>query len=149
MQSDDPVDYRPRGHFYGLVKILIDTHCDEMGRGFPLRSGDRHILEHPEPQRATQGSLRRRQIDLAVALRGMAVSNRKQRAGMKHRQIKRRASGQFGDVQIAAERPGDPRGLALVGSQKTGTGRDAHDTEKAAHGNPDPLVEQDFAIVPI
>jgi len=58
-----------------------------------FRSRPRHIfalgLVHNELERGREGSLDRGAVHLAVALRGMRVAGKKQRARVEYRQIER------------------------------------------------------------
>ena len=63
------------------------------------------VLDQVERQHDVHRALDRRAADLAVALRGMRVADRKQRARHLDRQIERGAGGEVADVEIAADPP--------------------------------------------
>ena len=72
------------------------------GRGEARRLQPR-VLDQVERQHDVHRAFDRRAADLAVALRGVGVADREQRAGDLDRQVERRAGGQIADVEIAAD----------------------------------------------
>src|SRR5581483_5827632 len=86
-----------------IIEIGVEAESDEVGRRLRPRHGPAEILAHRELERAGERCLDRRAVDLAVALRRMAVSGREQGALVPHRQIDGAAGGELLAVEIAAE----------------------------------------------
>src|SRR5262245_33608137 len=100
---DDPADHFFQCHARGIVKVGIEAEGDEVGRRFGARQPPAEILADMELECAGQGGLNRSAIDLAVALGGVAVAGREQRALIPHRQIDGAASGELLTVDVTPE----------------------------------------------
>ena len=70
------------------------------------REGQAGALDQVESERHAHRALDGGAADLAVALRGVGIANREQRAGDLDREIERGPGGEVADVHVAADPPG-------------------------------------------
>jgi hypothetical protein len=90
------------------AEVGVKPHYDPMGGGLGARPRDLHVLAHDELELAAQAGLDSGKVDLALALSGVGVADREQRARRVDRQVERRAGADVLVVDIAgldARRP--------------------------------------------
>src|SRR6201999_1461678 len=87
-QKIDHLAYSPLGRF---GQIFVQAHGDEMRRRFCARPAQVHVFADDQLKSADQRRFKRRNVNLPIALTGVAVARQKQRAGRMHRDIQGRA----------------------------------------------------------
>ena len=98
----DQIEHLPQGDDDAVVKIGIEGHGDHMRRRLGHRPFQFHVVARGKLEGADEPGLDGGDADFAVALRAVAVADRKQRAVGEDRQIERRAGDQLLVVHVAA-----------------------------------------------
>ena len=99
------------------LQIFVKSHRDKVGRRFGSRPEESLSFADRQLESALQGSLQRRDTDLAISLRGVPVSGGKERAFHVDREVNCRSGYQLFVVDVASMYP---RGPLLIRPEKAG-----------------------------
>src|SRR5262249_25396215 len=127
------------------VEVFVVAEREPVRRRLDARPFERAALDDIDTDvELPERGLDAREVDLAVALRGMRVARPQQRALDEHRQIKARPRRQFAQIQIAAVTPRRDGAVASwLGA------RDAEDSGKRPQRNENAGQELGDLVVPI
>src|SRR5579871_945146 len=132
---DEEVDHLEGGQASGLTEVLVHAHSDVVGGGFAAGPAQMQVFAHDELKRADEGSFECGDVNLAIALAGVAVANFKERAGRIDGNEKRGSGDELFVVEIAGVEPGRSAADASGGFGRSNT----HAAEEGADGNLDVL----------
>src|SRR6266568_5193005 len=124
--AGEEVDRFTDRHLHRLFEILMQAERDPMRRRLGARPAQGLALDQIEPEGSRQRRLDRRQIDLTVALGGMAIAAHEQGAGNVNRQIESRPDREVLEIDVAAERAGRTGADLAEAARRTGR----HDAEE-------------------
>ena len=102
-ERDDPIDHLVQRPTRGIVEISIETEGDEVRRGFCAREAPAQILAHVKLEGAGERRLYGRAVHFTVALGGVPVAGREQRAFVPYGQVDRAAGGELLAIDVATE----------------------------------------------